>query len=109
MESKWVINFEDIVYLIISAALVCLITTWMFSVLLISKKSNNYKWLNTSLNNSISKSLPKKGIESNTPPIVSQQLTHQLNIHPLKVFRIQRKADTLPPSSQNSCTNGDCK
>ena len=47
MESKWVIRFEDLVYLIISAGLFCLIITWMLSVLLVSKKSYDYELLNT--------------------------------------------------------------
>ena len=110
MESKWVIDFEDTVYLIISAGLLCLIISWMLSVLLVSNNSYNYELLNIPSTSLISESLPQKGIESHTPPIVSQQSTHSLNIHPLKVMWIQKKTtNTAPPSSQSSCTKGDCK
>ena len=109
MESKWVIRFEDLVYLIISAGLFCLIITWMLSVLLVSKKSYDYELLNTPSKSLTSESLPQKGNESHSLPIVSQQFTHTLNIHPLKVMRLHSKTETPLPSSQSSCTEGDCK
>ena len=108
MEGKWGISFEDLVYLIISAGLVCLIITWMLSVLLVSKKSYDYKLLTPPSNSLISESLPQKEIESHSTPVASQQLTHTLNIHPLKVMRFQTKAKIPPPSSQGGCNKGDC-
>ena len=108
MESKWVINFEDIVYLIISAGLFCLTVTWMLSVLLVSKESYDYKILSTPSNSLIPESLPQKRSESHSPPVVSQHFTHALNIHPLKVVRIHSKTNTPPPTSQSRCTKGDC-
>ena len=108
-ESKWVINFEDSVYLIISAGLLCLIIIWMLSVLLVSKQRYDFRLFNTPSNSSISESLSPEGIENRSPPIVPQQGTQSLNIHPLKVMRIYSKPNSTPPSSQSSCADGDCK
>ena len=108
MESRWIISFEDTVYLIISAGLFCLIITWMLSVLLVSKRSYDYELLHTPSISLIPESLLQKGIESHSPPSVSQQFTHALNIHPLKVVRLHSKTNTPPLSSQSSCIKGDC-
>ena len=108
MESKWEISFEDIVYLIISAGLFCLIISWMLSVLVISTESYNYEILNTPSSGSVSESLAQQAIENQAPPIVSQQFTQTLNIHPLKVLRIHNNPDTPLASSHTSCTQGDC-
>ena len=109
MESKWEINFEDSVYLIISAGLLCLMIIWMLSLLIISTQSFDFRWFNTPSNSSISESLSPEKIETRTPPIVPQQDTQSLNIHPLKVMRIYGKPNTAPPSSQPSCAKGDCR
>ena len=98
MESKWVISFEDIVYLIISAGLFCLIISWMFSGLLVSEESYDYEPLNPPSNSLIPESLPQIEIENHFPPIGPQQSTHALHIHPLKVVRIiHNKTNTPPP------------
>ena len=108
MESKWVINFEDSVYLIISAGLLCLIISWMLSVLLVSTNSFDFELLTPPSKSVISESHPQREIESHTPPIEPQQFEQSLNIHPLKVIRIDVTPITSPPSSQSSCTEGDC-
>jgi hypothetical protein len=99
MERKWQINFEDIVYLIICGGLFCLIIIWMLSVLLVGTESYDHKTVNPPSQSSIPESLPQKGIESHSSPVVSQQFTHALNIHPLKILRLQNITDTPPPSS----------
>ena len=101
MERKWQISFEDIVYLIICGGLFCLIIIWMLSVLLVGKESYEYKIVSPPSQSLIQESLPQKGIESQSSPVVSQQFTHALNIHPLKVLRLQNITDTPPPSSTN--------
>ena len=108
MESKWVINFEDIVYLIISAGLFCLIISWVLSVLLINKNSFNYELLTNPSSSSISESLPQKAMKSDAPPIASQQSANSLNIHPLEVMSVHEQTNIPPPSSQSSCTKADC-
>ena len=108
MESKWAINFEDSVYLIISAGLLCLIISWMLSMLLVSKKSFDYELLNPPSTSLISESLPQKGIESHAPPSEPMQFEHSLNIHPLKVIKTDVAPNTLLPSSPSSCIKGDC-
>ena len=96
MESKWVISFEDIVYLILSGGLVCLIITWMFTGLLVSKESYDLEPLTSPSNSLISESIPQIEIENHSPPIESQRSPHALNIHPLKVVRIHSKKNTSP-------------
>ena len=97
MESRWVISFEDIVYLVLSGGLVCLIIIWMFSGLLVSKESYDFEPLSPPSNSLISESIPQIEIEHHSPPFESQQSTHALNIHPLKVVRIHSKTNTSPP------------
>ena len=109
MESKWEVNFEDTVYLIISAGLLCLIISWILSVLLITKRSFDYEFLNNPSENPISESVPQQEIESRAPPSVPQQFTPSLNIHPLEVLRIDEKPHTITPSTQSSCPEGDCE
>ena len=109
MESKWAIDFEDTVYLIISAGLLCLIISWMLSVLLVSTQSFDYEVLNTPSKSLVSESLPQKGIESHTLPSEPLQFEHSLNIHPLQVIRMDAAPNTLLPSSQSSCIEGDCR
>lgn len=97
MERKWQISFEDIVYLIICGGLFCLIIIWMLSVLLVGKESYDHKTVSPPSQSLIPESLPNKGIESHSSPVVSQQFTHALTIHPLKVLRFQNITDTPPP------------
>ena len=109
MESKWAINFEDSVYLIISVGLLCLIISWMLSVLLVSKKSFDYELLDAPSKSLISESGPPKGIDSRSPPGEPPQIEHSLNIHPLKVIGIDAAPNTLLPPERSSCIEGDCR
>ena len=108
MESKWEVNFEDTVYLIISAGLLCLIISWILSVLLVTKRSFDYEFLTSPSESPISESVPQQVVESRAPPSVSQQKTYSLNIHPLEVLRIDERPHTTASSSQSSCPKGDC-
>ena len=96
MESKWVISFEDIVYLILSGGLVCLIITWMFSSLLVSKENYDYEPLTPPSKSFMPESLPQIEIEYHSPPTMPQKSTDALHIHPLKVVRTQSQTNTPP-------------
>jgi len=90
MKSRWGISIEDIVYLAISAGLICLFIAWILSTLPSSDESYGSKSFNTPSISITTESLAQKGIKKYSPPSVSRQV-----IHPLKVIRTQRKPDPL--------------
>ena len=91
MKSRWGISIEDLVYLAISAGLICLFIAWILSTLPNSDKSYNSKSFDTPSISKKTESLAQKGVKKYSPPTVSRQV-----IHPLKVIRTQRKPDPLP-------------
>lgn len=91
MKSRWGISIEDLVYLVISAGLICLFIAWIISTLPSSDKSYNSKSFDTPSISKTTESLAQKGVKKYSPPTVSRQV-----IHPLKVIRTQRNPDPLP-------------
>ena len=66
MKSRWGISIEDLVYLAISAGLICLFIAWILSTLPSSDKSYNSKSFDTPSISKKTESLAQKGVK-NTP------------------------------------------
>ena len=91
MKSRWGISIEDLVYLVISAGLICLFIAWIISTLPSSDKSYNSISFDTPSISKTTESLSQKGVKKYSPPTESRQV-----IHPLKDIITQRKPDPLP-------------